>query len=98
MSFLTVYPVRYGGRIMHIHFQVCLDDGGTLATTAQRAVPRTVAQAVSASPLSVAHRQNPTIDFSQGNVFADGIEQRPITIAGDVAGGHDATWRVAIAG
>lgn len=98
VSFLTMYPGWYSGRITHIHFQVYLDDGGTLTATSQLAFPRAVTQAVYASPLYAAHGQNPIVDFSQDNVFADGVEHQLVTIDGDVASGYDATLRIAIAG
>ena len=101
VTFTTVYPGWYQGRITHIHFQVYLNAnlGGTATATSQIAFPPGVTQAVYASPLYAARGQNTSVaSFSQDMVFADGTTYQLATVTGDVAGGYTATLTVGVNG
>lgn len=97
-SFVTVYPGWYPGRITHVHFQVYLNNGGTLTATSQIAFPQSVTQTVYASPLYAAHGQNTSVaGFAQDNVFSDGTAYQMLSIAGDTTAGYVGRLAVGIA-
>lgn len=96
VTFKTVYPGWYAGRITHVHFRVFL--GATLEATSQLAFPQDVTQAVYASTLYAAHGQNTSVtSFAQDNVFSDGTTYQMVSIAGSVDAGYVATITAGIA-
>jgi hypothetical protein len=76
VTFQTIYPGWYSGRIMHIHFEVFLQSAvsqGAQKATSQIAFPPAVTTAVYNSSLYTAHGQNTSVtSFAQDNVFSDG--------------------------
>ena len=101
VSFTTVYPGWYQGRITHIHFQVYLNAnlGGTATATSQIAFPPTVTQAVYSSPLYSARGQNTSVaSFAQDMVFADGTTYQLASVTGDVNQGYAALLTVGVRG
>ena len=73
VTFQTVYPGWYQGRITHVHFQVFLDSG--LAATSQIAFPEEATAAVYAVDPYAAKGPNTSVSsFSQDMVFADGTQ------------------------
>jgi protocatechuate 3,4-dioxygenase beta subunit len=101
VTFTTIYPGWYQGRITHIHFEVFLQNQvtqGTAKATSQIAFPPAITQAVYASTLYAAHGQNTSVaSFSQDNVFSDGTEFQLATVSGDVTSGYVATLTVGVA-
>jgi len=100
VSFTTIYPGWYAGRITHIHFQAYLADNLTVAATAtsQIAFPQDITTAVYNSTLYAARGQNTSVaSFSADNVFSDGTTYQMATIAGDLTSGYTATLTVGIA-
>lgn len=95
VSFTTVYPGWYAGRITHIHAEVYLDGNyasGSPDKTTQFAFPQSVTTAVYASSLYVAHGQNTSVtSFSADNVFSDGTDTEMLTLSGDTSNGYTAT-------
>ncbi|WP_374428159.1 dioxygenase family protein [Ideonella dechloratans] len=95
VSFTTVYPGWYAGRITHIHAEVYLDGNyasGTPDKTTQFAFPQSVTTEVYASSLYVAHGQNTSVtSFSADNVFSDGTDTEMLTLSGDTSSGYAAT-------
>jgi protocatechuate 3,4-dioxygenase beta subunit len=100
VTFQTIYPGWYAGRITHIHFQVYLNDNlnVTATATSQLAFPQAITQAVYASSLYTARGQNTSVtSFSQDNVFSDGTTYQMATVTGDVNSGYVASLVVGIA-
>lgn len=98
VEFIAIYPGWYPGRITHVHFQVYLNNGGTLTATSQIAFPQNVTQAVYASPLYAAHGQNTSVSgFAQDNVFSDGTAYQMLSLDGDTTAGFVGRLAVGIA-
>jgi protocatechuate 3,4-dioxygenase beta subunit len=100
VTFTTIYPGWYAGRITHIHFQVYLNDNlnVTATATSQLAFPQDVTAAVYNSSLYAARGQNTSVtSFAQDNVFSDGTTYEMATISGDTANGYAAALTVGIA-
>jgi protocatechuate 3,4-dioxygenase beta subunit len=97
VTFLTVYPGWYPGRITHVHFRVYL--GKRLQATSQLAFPQDITTAVYKTPLYAAHGQNKSVTrFSEDNVFSDGPQHQMLSLArNSSSGGYDAALTVGIA-
>lgn len=96
VTFTTIYPGWYMGRITHIHFQVYLNNG--LVATSQVAFPEVITQVVYNTSLYVAKGQNTSVrSFAADNVFADGTTYQMCSIVTNSAtGGYDAELTVGI--
>ncbi|MFT3800889.1 MAG: cadherin-like beta sandwich domain-containing protein [Burkholderiaceae bacterium] len=99
VSFTTIYPGWYAGRITHIHMQVYVDDRltGTATATTQFAFPQAVTQAVYASSLYTKGQNTSITSFAADNVFSDGTSTEMLTISGDADAGYSASITVVIA-
>jgi protocatechuate 3,4-dioxygenase beta subunit len=101
VTFQTVYPGWYAGRITHIHFEVFLQSAvtqGAAKATSQIAFPPAVTTAVYASSLYAARGQNTSVtSFAQDGIFADGTEFQLATVTGDTTSGYLATLSVGVA-
>jgi protocatechuate 3,4-dioxygenase beta subunit len=96
VTFKTVYPGWYSGRITHIHFQVYLNNG--LIATSQLAFPDNVTNAVYSSALYAARGQNSSVrSTAADSVFSDGTDHEMLAVAGTVAGGFIATLTAVVA-
>lgn len=98
VTFQTIYPGWYAGRITHIHFQIYLTGNTTTATaTSQIAFPQEITTLVYNSDLYRAHGQNTSVtSFAQDNVFSDGTTYQMATITGDAVNGYTATLTVGV--
>lgn len=102
VTFTTVFPGCYAGRVPHIHFEIYLNAG--MATTyahklntSQLALPLDTCATVYADsryPSSAANLRN--ISFSSDGVFADGVTTQLATVTGSVADGYAATLTIGI--
>ncbi|GAB3257130.1 cadherin-like beta sandwich domain-containing protein [Chitinimonas naiadis] len=100
VSFTTIYPGWYAGRVTHIHAQIYLNDNlkVTATVTTQLAFPETINTAVYASSLYATHGQNTSVPTNAGdNVFSDGTSYQMLTLTGDVSSGYVASLHVGIA-
>ncbi len=98
VTFTTIYPGWYSGRITHIHFQVYLYSASTATATSQIAFPQDITEVVYDSSLYAEHGQNTSVtSFSRDNVFSDGTEYQMATVEGSVSEGYVATLEVGIA-
>ena len=100
VTFTTIYPGWYAGRITHIHVQVYLNDSlvqGTAVATTQLAFPVAVTSAVYASSLYTKGQNTSVTSFSADNVFSDGTGTEMLTISGDTTSGYAASMTIAIA-
>ena len=96
VTFKTVYPGWYSGRITHIHFQVYLNNG--LVATSQLAFPDDVTKAVYSSAQYASRGQNSSIQsVAQDNVFAYGTAREMLAITGSVDSGYTATLTAVVA-
>ena len=96
VTFQTVYPGWYQGRVTHVHFQVFLDSG--LAATSQIAFPEDITAAVYAVDPYAAKGPNTSVsNFSQDMVFADGTQYQMASMTGDPNSGYTATLLVGVA-
>jgi protocatechuate 3,4-dioxygenase beta subunit len=81
VTFQTIFPGWYPGRITHVHFQVFFDSG--LASTSQIAFPAEVVEAVYAVDPYAAKGRNTTVrTLSEDNIFADGSQFQLASITG----------------
>jgi protocatechuate 3,4-dioxygenase beta subunit len=92
VTFQTIYPGWYAGRITHVHFQIYLTSlSSTVTATSQFAFPQDITQTVYASSLYSAHGQNTSVtSFSADNVFSDGTTYQMATVTGSVSAGYTA--------
>ncbi|MDI4632910.1 intradiol ring-cleavage dioxygenase [Pelomonas sp. V22] len=103
VTFTTVFPGCYDGRMPHMHFEVYRSS--TAATsysnklkTSQIAFPSDVCSTVysSASGYSASVSNFARISFASDNVFSDGYSSQLATLTGSVAAGYAATLTVGI--
>ncbi len=100
VTFTTIYPGWYAGRITHVHFQIYLADKlqVTATATSQIAFPQADTTAVYNSTLYVTRGQNTSVtSFAADNVFSDGTTYQMAALTGDAANGYTATLTVGIA-
>ena len=100
VTFTTIYPGWYAGRITHIHAQVYLDDSlvsGTAIATTQLAFPIDITTAVYDSSLYTKGQNTSVTSFSSDNVFSDGTSTEMLSLTGDTASGYAATMTISIA-
>lgn len=103
LTFRTVFPGCYSGRMPHIHFEVYRSATTASAfsnklRTSQMAFPNEVATAVYAdSRYSGSAGNLGRISFATDNVFSDGVSLQTATVTGSAAEGYVATLSVGIA-
>ena len=92
VTFQTIYPGWYMGRLTHIHCEV-YDSSNILIQTSQFAFPLDSVSGSATALVNVANGQNNNTITSYGgdNVFSDGYSQQLLTISGSVAAGYIAT-------
>lgn len=93
VTFRTVYPGWYAGRITHVHCMVFLagsslgsSSSSAMATT-QFAFPATITTAVYGSALYAKGQNTSVTSFASDNVFSDGTSTEMLTLSGSVAAG-----------
>jgi protocatechuate 3,4-dioxygenase beta subunit len=104
VSFTTIFPGCYSGRMPHIHLEVYRST--TTATsfsnklkTSQIAFPAAPCNAVYAtSGYSGSAGNFAAISFATDNVFSDGVTTQLATVTGSVGDGYVATLEVGISG
>jgi len=97
VTFQTIYPGWYAGRITHIHFQIFLDGG--LEATSQIAFPEEVTAAVYAvEPYSAKGPNTSVTGFDQDNVFSDGTQYQMASMTGGADSRLMATLLVGVSG
>ncbi len=96
VTFKTIYPGWYPGRITHVHFQVFLGDG--LVATSQLAFPPEITDAVYAvEPYSAKGPNTSVAEISQDNVFSDGSQYQLASVTGDVSSSLEGSLLVGVA-
>ena len=104
VTFTTVFPGCYDGRMPHMHFEVYKSANSASSysnklRTSQLAFPTDICATVYGTAAgygaSVANLQR--ISFATDNVFSDGVASQMATVTGSVAQGYAATLTVGIA-
>jgi len=89
VSFQTIFPGWYMGRITHIHFEIFLNNNLNSRPTriSQIAFPQAITQAVYSSSLYAGRGQNTSVtSFANDNVFDDGVQFQLATVSGNTSG------------
>lgn len=94
VTFTTIYPGWYTGRVTHIHLEIYVNS--VLKSTTQLAFPDSLNTTVYNTTLYSAHGQN-TVTDATDQVFSDGYSSELITITGDTTNGYTATFQVGVA-
>jgi protocatechuate 3,4-dioxygenase beta subunit len=103
VSFTTVFPGCYSGRMPHIHFEVyrslaTATSSTSKIKTSQLALPTDVCSTVYATDGYAASATNlRQISFATDNVFSDGVSLQLASVSGSVSAGYAATLTVGIA-
>ncbi|MES2948694.1 MAG: intradiol ring-cleavage dioxygenase [Pseudomonadota bacterium] len=105
VTFTTIFPGCYAGRMPHMHFEVYASLAAATTTpasdqvrTSQIAFPTAVCDAVYAtSGYGASIRNLASINFASDNVFSDGYSTQLATVTGDASAGYVATLQVGIA-
>nr|WP_315257088.1 intradiol ring-cleavage dioxygenase [uncultured Duganella sp.] len=103
LTFTTIYPGCYSGRVPHVHFEVYpslakASSASNRIKTSQFAFPDATSNAVYAtSGYSASVRNMASISLASDNVFSDGYTLQMATITGNVTDGFVATLVVAVA-
>ena len=104
VTFTTIFPGCYAGRVPHIHFEVYRSAAAATSfsgklRTSQLALPLSVCGEVYRNAAgygaSVANRA--AVGYASDSVFADGVSTQLATLGGSVAAGYAATLAVGIA-
>ncbi len=97
VTFDTIFPGWYPGRVTHFHFQVFLEGG--LAATSQIAFPDDVVEAVytQVAPYSSKGPNTSVPSLAQDNIFADGSAYQMLSLTGDTTSGYAGSLMVGIA-
>jgi len=104
VTFTTIFPGCYDGRMPHMHFEVYKSASAATSyankiKTSQIAFPTDVCTTVysTASGYSSSLTNFNRISFASDNVFSDGYSTQLATLTGSVAAGYVATLTVGIA-
>jgi protocatechuate 3,4-dioxygenase beta subunit len=103
MSFTTIYPGCYPGRVPHVHFEIyrSLAAAGNVSNrilTSQFTFPEAASNAVYATPgYSGSVNNMAAISLSTDMVFRDGFAQQMVSITGNVIDGYVATLAIGVA-
>ncbi|MBV7534468.1 intradiol ring-cleavage dioxygenase [Duganella sp. sic0402] len=102
LTFTTIYPGCYSGRVPHVHFEVYpslakASSASNRIKTSQFAFPDATSNAVYATTgYSASVRNMASISLATDNVFSDGYSLQMATITGNVTDGFVATLVVAV--
>lgn len=95
VTFDTIYPGWYAGRITHVHFEVYLND--SRKAVSQLAFPQDTTKEVYNSSLYASHGQNTSVtSFNQDNVFSDGTSRQMLSMSGNLDNGYVGTLTVGL--
>lgn len=103
VSFTSIYPGCYSGRVPHVHFEVyrtltAATSASNRLKTSQFAFPDAASNAVYATAgYSASVRNMAQISLATDNVFSDGATLQMVTITGNVTDGYVATLTVGVA-
>ncbi|KAB0325473.1 intradiol ring-cleavage dioxygenase [Janthinobacterium sp. PLB04] len=104
LSFTTIFPGCYAGRMPHVHFEVypSLAKAASAANrikTSQFTFPMaTLSEAYTASGYTASVRNLSQISYATDNVFSDGTSLQMATVTGNATQGYVVTLIVAVNG
>ncbi|MDQ4625119.1 dioxygenase family protein [Janthinobacterium lividum] len=104
LSFTTIFPGCYAGRMPHVHFEVypSLAKAASAANrikTSQFTFPMaTLSEAYTASGYTASVRNLAQISYATDNVFSDGTSLQMATVTGNATQGYVVTLIVAVNG
>jgi protocatechuate 3,4-dioxygenase beta subunit len=104
LSFQTIFPGCYAGRMPHVHFEVypSLANSSSAANrlkTSQFTFPMsTLNEAYASTGYSSSVRNLAQISYATDNIFSDGYALQMATVTGNASDGYVATLTVAVAG
>lgn len=102
VTFTTIFPGCYAGRMPHIHFEVYpslarATSAANRIKTSQFGFPTaTLAQAYSATGYSASVRNLANISYATDNVFSDGTSLQIAAVTGNSTDGYVATLQVGV--
>lgn len=102
LTFTTIYPGCYSGRVPHVHFEVYpslarATSASSRIKTSQFTFPvATSTEVYATTGYSASVRNLAAISFATDNVFSDGYSLQMATITGNVTDGYVATLVVAV--
>jgi len=100
LSFTTIYPGCYAGRVPHVHFEIfpSLERSTSVSNrvkTSQLTFPTATSQEVySDSRYSASVRNLAQISFATDNVFSDGTSLQMATVSGNLRDGYVASLTI----
>jgi protocatechuate 3,4-dioxygenase beta subunit len=103
VTFTTIYPGCYSGRVPHMHFEVfrslaAASNARNRIKTSQLTFPPETSNRVYATTgYSNSARNLANTSFATDNVFSDGISLQLASMTGEIVNGYVATLRVGIA-
>ncbi|MCC7597927.1 intradiol ring-cleavage dioxygenase [Janthinobacterium sp. FW305-129] len=104
LSFTTIFPGCYAGRMPHVHFEVYPSLAKAAAATnrlktSQFTFPMaTLNEAYTASGYTASVRNLAQISYASDNVFSDGTSLQMATVTGNATQGYVATLVIAVNG
>ncbi|WP_374436818.1 intradiol ring-cleavage dioxygenase [Inhella sp.] len=103
LSFQTIFPGCYDGRMPHMHFEVFRSTSqasqfSNKIRTSQLAFPTDICQAVynGVAGYETSRTNFARISFASDNVFSDGVSLQLATLSGDLTNGYTATLTVGV--
>jgi protocatechuate 3,4-dioxygenase beta subunit len=102
LSFTSIYPGCYSGRVPHVHFEVyrtltAATSASNRVKTSQFAFPDAASNAVYATTgYSASVRNMAQISLATDNVFSDGYSLQLASVTGNVTDGYVATLTVGV--
>jgi protocatechuate 3,4-dioxygenase beta subunit len=102
LSFTSIYPGCYSGRVPHVHFEVyrtltAATSASNRIKTSQFAFPDASSNAVYATTgYSASVRNMAQISLATDNVFSDGYSLQLASVTGNVTDGYVATLTVGV--
>ena len=102
VTFTTIFPGCYAGRMPHMHFEVYptlakASSAGNRIKTSQFGFPTaTLAEAYTATGYATSVRNLANISYATDNVFSDGTSLQIATVTGNATQGYVATLQVGV--
>ena len=104
LSFTTIFPGCYAGRMPHVHFEIYPSlakaaSASNRIKTSQFTFPMaTLNEAYAANGYTASVRNLAQVSYATDNVFSDGISLQMATVTGNVTDGYVATLVIAVNG
>jgi protocatechuate 3,4-dioxygenase beta subunit len=102
VTFTTIFPGCYSGRMPHVHFEVyrslsAATSAANKISTSQFTFPMDVLNTVYATSAYASSARNlSSISYSTDNVFNDGVTLQMGTVTGDIVNGYTVTLTVGV--